>query len=442
MEENGEESMKHMCKFCNKSFPCGRSLGGHMRSHVISSTDHGQVKNKSCSGGVDKVCKECGKGFQSWKALFGHMKCHSMKVSSNKNKKVASLNQQSWTSQSDNENSDAKNGSIKRSRPRSPSGSRSGKGLKKRYIVGSGKTAITTPSSSVSMNANYQISSNNASTSMVSEIEQEQEAEVAMSLMMLSRDLGSRCSNSSVLVKLRKVEGKDLIKKGPKMNKFAKTKVGFDFLGRSEVGLMKLNEFDLGFGGLKDSNKRKFECVTCNKSFQSHQALCGHKASHQKVHKKDFDSKIQSENKIEHKPVLDHDQTNNGYDSRTSNAHQESSSFNLDVGSLKKKTVELRAHECPICFKVFTSGQALGGHKRSHMISEAKPNQQNNTNVIKKPHDPVHKTRGFLDLNMLPEEEEEMNMSSSSTEYKSYCWEDSSDHHNHESRILCLLSTI
>ncbi|XP_076902603.1 zinc finger protein ZAT9-like [Bidens hawaiensis] len=392
MGETGEESMKHMCRFCNKSFSCGRSLGGHMRSHVINSTDQyhdHHVKKISCEGVLDKLCKECGKGFQSWKALFGHMKCHSLK-----NKKIASLNQDSWISQLDNKNSDAKNGPMRRSRSRS---------------------------------------------SLVSEIEQEQEAEaeVAMSLMMLSRDMGTRCSKSSVLVNLRKVEGKDfIIKNGSKMKKFDETEVGFDFLERSEVGLIKINGIGLGFGGLKDSNKRKFECVTCDKSFHSHQALCGHKASHQKVLKRDFDSKIQSGNKIKHEPVLDHDQTINGYDSRTSYDHQESSSFNLDVGSLKKKkTVALRAHACPICFKVFTSGQALGGHKRSHF------NQENNTNVINKPDEPVHEACGFLDLNMLPkEEEEEMNMSSSTTEYKSYCWEDSSGHHSQQSRILCLLS--
>ncbi|KAI3686540.1 hypothetical protein L1987_80219 [Smallanthus sonchifolius] len=378
-----------------------------MRSHVINSThhvQHDQVKNKSCSSVVDKVCKQCGKGFQSWKALFGHMKCHSIKLSNNKNKKIASLDQDSWTSHSDDENSDSKNLRIKRSRLRS--GKRN-----KRYVV-------TTTSSSISMNVNCnQISSNNGSTSMVSEIEQEQE--VAMSLMMLSRDFGSNRF---------------------KMNKFGETEVGFDFLRRSEVGLGKNNEFDSDLGEFKDSNKRKFECVTCNKSFYSHQALCGHKASHQKL-KREFDAEIQNEIEIEHKPMLDCDLTIKEYDSRTSKDHQESSSFNLDhVGSLKKKKVVLGAHECPICLKVFTSGQALGGHKRSHLISEARLNQENNTNVIKKPDELVPQTRRFLDLNMLPEEEE-MNMSSSTTGYKSYCWEDSSDHHSHESRILCLLST-
>jgi hypothetical protein len=30
--------------------------------------------------------------------------------------------------------------------------------------------------------------------------------------------------------------------------------------------------------------------------------------------------------------------------------------------------VEKKIHECPVCFRVFNSGQALGGHKRTHVI--------------------------------------------------------------------------
>ncbi|CAM8984512.1 unnamed protein product [Rhodiola kirilowii] len=29
----------------------------------------------------------------------------------------------------------------------------------------------------------------------------------------------------------------------------------------------------------------------------------------------------------------------------------------------------VRIHECPVCYKVFKSGQALGGHKRSHLLT-------------------------------------------------------------------------
>ncbi|CAL0331247.1 unnamed protein product [Lupinus luteus] len=43
----------------------------------------------------------------------------------------------------------------------------------------------------------------------------------------------------------------------------------------------------------------------------------------------------------------------------------------------KKKKLKLKKskeHECPICYKIFKSGQALGGHKRSHFIGGSEEN--------------------------------------------------------------------
>ncbi|KAG0472633.1 hypothetical protein HPP92_014490 [Vanilla planifolia] len=40
-----------------------------------------------------------------------------------------------------------------------------------------------------------------------------------------------------------------------------------------------------------------------------------------------------------------------------------------DVDSSEANAKEKTVHECPICFRVFGSGQALGGHKRSHLSS-------------------------------------------------------------------------
>ncbi|XP_024971996.1 zinc finger protein ZAT9-like [Cynara cardunculus var. scolymus] len=495
VEQSDQELMKHMCKLCNKSFPCGRSLGGHMRSHVINSTDHHHkmklsslnnngenlidnntsVTNVSSNSNdlgyelrkdpkrtlkakisseahnennslvvLDKLCKECGKGFQSWKALFGHMKCHSDKVS---NTKTAILNQDSSISQSNNENSSAKSSRMKKSRSRN--------GTTKGCIVTCGTTptvttttTTTTDSSSVSMNANH------ASTSVVYDNDQEQEAEVAMCLMMLSRDVGKwgdgfECKSPTGFVKLTKVQSKKLTGNGCKMKKLAETEVGVDSLGRSEVGSYSLektiinqDEFDdqneFGFAKFEGSIKRKFDCTACNKSFHSYQALGGHRASHKKL-KGCFDSKNDHKNKIESEPILDHDQMINGCSEKTSDHHQSTSSFNL-VGSLKN-TMVVGAHECSICLRIFSSGQALGGHKRSHLIAEAKLNQQN-LKVIEKVKDPVHEIRGFLDLNMPPEpveeeeqeQEETMMMNTSTTGYNPWCY-------NHESTLLGLLST-
>lgn len=80
----------HQCKICLKLFPSGRSLGGHMRSHVPSTSlpDHppppsyllrdNPKKTSRFSEDPDtQQCQDCGKLFPSWRSLFGHMRCHS-----------------------------------------------------------------------------------------------------------------------------------------------------------------------------------------------------------------------------------------------------------------------------------------------------------------------------------------------------------------------------
>ncbi|XAR70463.1 hypothetical protein NMG60_11027317 [Bertholletia excelsa] len=81
---------------------------------------------------------------------------------------------------------------------------------------------------------------------------------------------------------------------------------------------------------------RKYRCETCNKVFGSFQALGGHRTSHGKMKSCTED---------------DHDKSQRGRIAGTGdgNANQ-------------------KIHECPVCFRVFASGQALGGHKRSHLL--------------------------------------------------------------------------
>ncbi|KAK7388888.1 hypothetical protein VNO78_23715 [Psophocarpus tetragonolobus] len=530
MEDDQIQELKHACKFCGKSFPCGRSLGGHMRSHITNLSSDGKEKlptrklSSSLNNGgdkdseaaeatnaayglrenpkktwrisdysgedalvFDKFCKECGKGFPSWKALFGHMKCHSEK------ERVSNSleDQDSWTnakvvmdSQSDNE-ATAPN-RRRRSKRRT------------RYTVAS----VTATSSVVSF-ANP--------SSSLSEVEQEQE-EVAMSLMMLSRDVSpwsgphsvaESSDNSSAYFEAPSSVRTNLVTKfdgnknfTPKIakvikqsdnkwevgnsgnfnsnrgkslqlftttttasteipenefrvNKSGVSNKGYEKANKSELEYVSALEDSKGENGRsrvngtesvlsksatagnkyssiktnknwvdkaleaessKNSSKRgKFECTTCNKIFHSYQALGGHRASHKKIKgcfasRNDSSENNSIETDLSPDPITTENKLLKNRDSEYLVKHQHGAGFQNEVETINESK-KSKGHECPICLKVFPSGQALGGHKRSHMAggSESRSFQ---TIVLQ---EPVAQIKDFLDLNLPAATEEESN---------------------------------
>ncbi|KAL7125902.1 hypothetical protein ABFS83_14G147500 [Erythranthe nasuta] len=98
-------------------------------------------------------------------------------------------------------------------------------------------------------------------------------------------------------------------------------------------------------GGIKVVKKSfkvrggKYRCETCGRLFRSYQALGGHRASHKKA---------RAAARGPHAPP------------RTV-AREEA-----------EVVVAEKVHECPFCPRVFSSGQALGGHKRTHYINGGK----------------------------------------------------------------------
>ncbi|KAJ0961976.1 hypothetical protein J5N97_029804 [Dioscorea zingiberensis] len=116
---------------------------------------------------------------------------------------------------------------------------------------------------------------------------------------------------------------------------------------------------------VRSSPRSRFQCGTCKKVFRSYQALGGHRASHKKESK---DSAKQSKASIPNSQIHE----------------AESSDANAD-----------RIHECPVCFRVFSSGQALGGHKRSHLTNTI------TTSLLRQPPPPTPKLiDSFIDLNL------------------------------------------
>ncbi|EHA8589478.1 zinc finger protein ZAT4-like [Cocos nucifera] len=89
---------------------------------------------------------------------------------------------------------------------------------------------------------------------------------------------------------------------------------------------------------------RRYRCSTCTKSFSTHQALGGHRASHNK-------------NKNNSEVVVAMDETEDG-----DPVHAEEL-VDSNSAVARAATVE---HRCTLCQATFPTGQALGGHKRRH----------------------------------------------------------------------------
>ncbi|KAF5188325.1 Zinc finger protein zat2 [Thalictrum thalictroides] len=109
--------------------------------------------------------------------------------------------------------------------------------------------------------------------------------------------------------------------------------------------------------------KGMFECKACKKSFSSHQALGGHRASHKKV-KGCFAAKLDDDSLID-EDVVRNDEFSMRSTSTAIAPFERSVDLQLATPSKRKSKV----HECSICYRIFSSGQALGGHKRCHWIT-------------------------------------------------------------------------
>ncbi|MCO5598427.1 hypothetical protein L7F22_052522 [Adiantum nelumboides] len=124
----------------------------------------------------------------------------------------------------------------------------------------------------------------------------------------------------------------------------------------------------------------KYQCSTCKKCFNSHQALGGHRASHRKMKGcfarmkslASYDAQESSEENNTEEPEY-----NLSFFYKKGKIVRRGPSLQEDKGTTCKDLTdkladkkELKGHECSICHRIFMTGQALGGHKRCHWTGE------------------------------------------------------------------------
>uniref|UniRef100_A0A1J3CBY2 Zinc finger protein ZAT9 n=1 Tax=Noccaea caerulescens TaxID=107243 RepID=A0A1J3CBY2_NOCCA len=358
MEEKGKEK-QFVCRFCNKNFPSGKSLGGHIRIHTteysVSYNRKGlkkhpkKKKKKKKKRLVDEreikalkqqqqhCCRECGKGFISLKGLCAHMDCHS------EGKKMLR------DIQSDTETSSP------------PSRERSKRVMRE--------------SDSVSLSS--------GSSSSVSEIDQDDNA--ALTLIMLYRhskghnlvasSVAESSENNSVILETKSSpSGEKLVKmfSDVKIQELESDKVAVDQQLRSaddDNGALLCDSDSSDSDYFMNGPKKSDSDISVDQSLNNTGVVGSGFRNTDELRVKEGGSKYELSKR---KRVLTSYESDSCAET-SSKIHRSSDTKSpmakKGVGAKKKR----EGHECPICFRVFKSGQALGGHKRSHSFA---PNQE------------------------------------------------------------------
>ncbi|XP_059624574.1 uncharacterized protein LOC132267431 [Cornus florida] len=405
---------KHcVCEECGKGFDSKRALSVHKRSHSMKERER-----------EENHCKECGKGFDSMRALFGHMRSHS------KRSRLSRVSDQSLESHSGDEAECLIRRKRSRTRYRVNSSFSNfnassssvceikeveeiamclmmlSRGVKNWADFNSVNTEFSytnfVNSEAQSLNPDKGIANIGDDTCKMKAIEKLDSC-VSVSGNSLSdksvsqfADFNSEpASEDDTNVELGvSVDGlcDSEIEKGfesteAKLEKDVVKNVGF---GQTDLELMRSSSskkarFDVhdtelevnscdgtnftksSSGILKNSPKEnEYKCRTCNKIFHSYQALGGHRTSHRTI-TGSSPLKVESCEKGIQTNVLSDTEAN--FKLVKDECNENSIEDGLGRVSVTRNVFKRsKEHECPVCFKVFASGQALGGHKRAHYI--------------------------------------------------------------------------
>ncbi|KAG6490060.1 zinc finger protein ZAT4-like [Zingiber officinale] len=280
---------RYSCNLCFRRFHNGRALGGHMRSHAVSSL--AAVAPLLPAG--DSSASASSSQPQEGEAEEGKEAAGSYGLRANPRKSIRLADPEFSSSFAAPE--PAGSSVVVQDRESDTESPRAHRGQDKRPR---GCAVEAEPASSVSD---------------VTPAE-----DVALCLMMLSRD-----SSWTVAGEIHPSDGSNDEDEGEEEEEVE---------ARREITPSRATPMPPRKG------RTRYQCGACKKIFRSYQALGGHRASHKK---------------------------NNGCVSAAEPVQIFGEADSADANGGAK------VHECPFCFRVFSSGQALGGHKRAHFSSSS-----------------------------------------------------------------------
>ncbi|MCD9644192.1 hypothetical protein HAX54_032340 [Datura stramonium] len=297
-DDDSNDNRRRICDVCNKGFSSGKALGGHMRIHVQAAKKHliSGKKGKKLKPVVTRyykkrilkreeeeeeevdlgnynndrllpTCSICGKNFPSMKSLFGHMRCHP---------------ERAW-------------------RGIQPPHLKSRDEMDKKTVSAITTTTVTVPGWSVTAKRGRKPNSEEATSSGLKDEEQLNDAVHHLMLLANGDSVESGLTggggggyvnkHDDIPEELEKANSNSLTSKAENEEftyHVSESKIIDNRKRRKKK--MKIRFLD----SVQDSASHgqhtamaaaapgKYKCNTCEKSFATHQALGGHKSSHNK----------------------------------------------------------------------------------------------------------------------------------------------------------------
>jgi len=418
-----EHPLSYLCKICSKRFVSGRALGGHMRAHVPASmaadtvaetefrktkrprtSDDKSMEEKEDEEGLDGNgtnlmfalgrnskrswrfadrdsslllgygfdskpidssinCDLCGKEFSSWKDLFGHMICHYETHQDSGDAHLEESQKHETQETQDQDSCDAHFEESQKHETHDQEEHRSDSDDEIEIDHPSGNSSRFDKGKR-SKRPGYAIKLINPHEQFGLETNNEEE-DMAMCLVMLASGANT-AQNPQSQVGAEEPGSGDL--------KLSSTGCQLPKCIRKKLKSNKIDGDAVLYDG-DEVKKARYKCITCNKVFHSHQALGGHRASHNKV--KGSVSQIEKENESLEEDITDEELIPGSDSQLPRNFCKPHPKERTKDSCVKARTIETaafsgkksRIHECSICHRVFASGQALGGHKRCHWVS-------------------------------------------------------------------------